>query len=53
MGYAHERSPARYLVNPGALPILAALLRNRAFWPTPIAEVRRFPNGSLDVPGSP
>ena len=53
MGYAHERSPARYLVNPGALPILAALLRNRAFWPTPIAEVRRFTNGSLDVPGSP
>jgi glyoxylase-like metal-dependent hydrolase (beta-lactamase superfamily II) len=53
MGYAHERGRSRYLANPGALPILAALLRNRAFWPSPIAEVRRLGNGSLDVPGSP
>jgi hypothetical protein len=53
MGYAHERGRSRYLVNPGALPIMASLLRNRAFWPQPIAEVRRFQNGALDVPGSP
>ena len=53
MGYAHERGRSRYLANPGALPIMAALLRNRAFWPSPIAEVRQFSNGSLEVPGSP
>jgi glyoxylase-like metal-dependent hydrolase (beta-lactamase superfamily II) len=53
MGYAHERGRSRYLVNPGALPIMASLLRNRAFWPAPVAEVRTFSNGSLDVPGSP
>jgi glyoxylase-like metal-dependent hydrolase (beta-lactamase superfamily II) len=53
MGYAHERGRSHYLVNPGALPIMASMLRHRAFWPSPIADVRRFSNGSLDVPGSP
>ena len=53
MGYAHERGRTRYLANPGALPIMAALLRNRAFWPAPIGEVRTYRDGTLDVPGSP
>jgi glyoxylase-like metal-dependent hydrolase (beta-lactamase superfamily II) len=53
MGYQHERGRSRYLTNPGALPIVASLLRNRAFWPSPIAEVRRYTDGTLDVPGSP
>ena len=53
MGYAHERGRSRYLANPGAVPIMAALLRNRAFWPTPIGEVRTYSSGALDVPGSP
>jgi glyoxylase-like metal-dependent hydrolase (beta-lactamase superfamily II) len=53
MGYAHERGRSWYLVNPGALPIMASLLRNRAFWPTPVAEVRTFRDGVLDVPGAP
>ncbi len=54
MGYAHERGRSRYLANPGALPIMASLLRNRAFWPSPVAEVRVFGGGeTLDVPGSP
>ena len=53
MGYQHERGRARYLVNPGALPVMAALLRNRAFRPAPIGGVRTFRGGTLDVPGSP
>jgi len=54
MGYAHERGRSWYLVNPGALPIMASLLRNRAFWPSPVAEVARFEaGGALDVPGAP
>jgi glyoxylase-like metal-dependent hydrolase (beta-lactamase superfamily II) len=53
--YAHERSPLAYaLREPGARPIFAALLRNRAFFPKPIAHVRRFqPDGdALPVPGA-
>src|SRR5829696_9450846 len=54
MGYAHERGRSWYLVNPGALPIMASLLKNRAFWPAPVAEVARFEaGGALDVPGAP
>jgi glyoxylase-like metal-dependent hydrolase (beta-lactamase superfamily II) len=53
MGYAHERGRSWYLANPGALPIIASLLRNRAFWPAPVAEVRTYRDGTLDVPGSP
>src|SRR4051812_26443369 len=54
MGYAHERGRSWYLVNPGAAPILLSLLRNRAFWPSPVAEVRTFgDDGTLDVPGAP
>src|SRR5215212_6104228 len=53
MGYAHERGRSWYLANPGALPIMASLLRNRAFWPSPVREVRTYRDGTLDVPGSP
>jgi glyoxylase-like metal-dependent hydrolase (beta-lactamase superfamily II) len=53
--YSHARSRIPYLLNPKAMPIVAALLRGGAFWPTPVAEVRRFGEtaGTLDVPGSP
>ncbi len=53
MGYQHERPRRRYLVNPKAMPIMAALIRSRAFWPPPVKEVRRFTDGTLDVPGAP
>jgi len=53
MGYAHERGRSWYLANPGALPIMASLLRHRAFWPSPVAEVRTYRDGALDVPGAP
>jgi glyoxylase-like metal-dependent hydrolase (beta-lactamase superfamily II) len=53
MGYAHERGRSRYLVNPGALPIMAALLRHRAFWPSPVQRVSTYRDGTLDVPGTP
>ena len=52
--YTSDRSPLLYAATkPRALPILGGLLVARAFFPPPIAEVRRFTNGSLDVPGSP
>src|SRR3954453_18109013 len=54
--YAHERSRLPYMVNPKAMPIMASLVRSRAFFPPPIAQGERFgsqANGSLDVPGSP
>ena len=52
--YGRERSPLRYVATkPRALPIIASLLRRRAFWPHPIAEVERFTDGALPVPGSP
>jgi glyoxylase-like metal-dependent hydrolase (beta-lactamase superfamily II) len=52
--YAYERSPAYYFATQvKALPIVAAFLRNRAFWPPPVREVRRYTDGQLDVPGRP
>jgi glyoxylase-like metal-dependent hydrolase (beta-lactamase superfamily II) len=52
--YGYERSPAYYMATQvRAFPIVAALLRNRAWWPPPIADVRRYENGTLDVPGQP
>jgi hypothetical protein len=33
--------------------MVAALLRARAFWPTPVREVTRYVGGVLPVPGSP
>src|SRR3954447_15298096 len=52
--YDHERARTRYfLTHPRALPIVAAFLRHRAFWPRPIGAVVRYTNGTLPVPGAP
>jgi glyoxylase-like metal-dependent hydrolase (beta-lactamase superfamily II) len=52
--YGHERARSRYFATQvRALPIVTALLRSRAFWPSPIRDVRRYSDGVLDVPGSP
>ena len=51
--FGHERSPLRYLANPGALPVMAAMTRSRAFLAPGVREVRRFRDGTLDVPGRP
>ncbi len=52
--YAHERPRSFYfLTQVRAFPIVAALVRNRAFWPSPIGAVERYSDGSLPVPGSP
>jgi glyoxylase-like metal-dependent hydrolase (beta-lactamase superfamily II) len=52
--YGHERSRAYYfLTQVRALPIVAALTRDRAWWPDSVKSVVRFQNGSLPVPGSP
>jgi glyoxylase-like metal-dependent hydrolase (beta-lactamase superfamily II) len=51
--YTRPRSPLRYLVYRDALPFFASLARTRAFFPPPVAEVRRYTDGVLDVPGSP
>jgi glyoxylase-like metal-dependent hydrolase (beta-lactamase superfamily II) len=52
--YGRERNPLVYMATrPKAAPIVAALLRSRAFWPRPLAAVERFTGGTLPVPGSP
>jgi glyoxylase-like metal-dependent hydrolase (beta-lactamase superfamily II) len=52
--YDHERPRSPYLATQvRALPIVAALVRNRAWFPAPVKEVRRFEDGTLPVPGSP
>jgi glyoxylase-like metal-dependent hydrolase (beta-lactamase superfamily II) len=52
--YDHERPRSAYFATqPRALPIVAALLRNRAFWPAPVKEVVRYTDGVLPVPGKP
>jgi glyoxylase-like metal-dependent hydrolase (beta-lactamase superfamily II) len=52
--YGRERTPLYYAATkPKALPIIGGFLATRAFWPAPIAEVRRFDDGGLPVPGSP
>jgi glyoxylase-like metal-dependent hydrolase (beta-lactamase superfamily II) len=54
--YDHEKPRSVYLATqPQALPIVAALLRSRAFWPPPIKEVTRYGSdaGALPVPGAP
>ncbi|MEJ7789452.1 MAG: MBL fold metallo-hydrolase [Thermoleophilaceae bacterium] len=52
--YSHERPRSYYLATqPKALPIVASFVRARAFFPTPIKEVRRYEEGPLAVPGSP
>ncbi len=52
--YARERLRMRYfLTQVDAFPMVAALLRSRAFWPSPIRDVQRYHDGILPVPGSP
>src|SRR4051812_38602572 len=52
--YDHERPRARYLATQvRALPIVAALVRNRAWLAPPIKEVVRYGEGTLPVPGEP
>ena len=52
--YGHERARARYFATQfKALPIVASLVRHRAWWPQPVKEVRRYRDGDLPVPGSP
>lgn len=52
--YSHERARSRYLLTrPRGLPYVLGFLRARAFWPPPIAELRRFTDGTLPVPASP
>jgi len=52
--YAFERRRSRYFATQvQAFPIVAAFLRNRAWWPKPVAEVVRYRDGTLPVPGAP
>jgi glyoxylase-like metal-dependent hydrolase (beta-lactamase superfamily II) len=52
--YDHERPRSYYFATQvKAAPIVATFLRNRAFWPAPIAEVNRYSTGTLPVAGSP
>jgi len=52
--YAPEQPRFKYLLTQvDALPIIAALVRNRALFPPPVKEVVRYENGTLPVPGSP
>ncbi|HEV2076054.1 MAG TPA: MBL fold metallo-hydrolase [Thermoleophilaceae bacterium] len=53
--YGHERTPFYYFATQlRAAPIVATFVRERAWWPTPVAEVRRYEGGgTLPVPGSP
>jgi glyoxylase-like metal-dependent hydrolase (beta-lactamase superfamily II) len=52
--YDHERRRSVYFATQlRALPIVAALLRARAFWPPPIRNVIRYSDGVLPVPGAP
>jgi glyoxylase-like metal-dependent hydrolase (beta-lactamase superfamily II) len=52
--YSHERARSYYFATQvQALPMVASFIRNRAFWPPPVREVRRYADGPLDVPGTP
>lgn len=54
--YARERTPLYYvLTKPKALPIVAGFVATRAFWPTPIEDVRTFTehDATLGVAGAP
>jgi glyoxylase-like metal-dependent hydrolase (beta-lactamase superfamily II) len=52
--YGRERPLWWYLVTQvQALPIVIALVRNRAWWPEPIERVEYLSPGHLDVPGRP
>jgi glyoxylase-like metal-dependent hydrolase (beta-lactamase superfamily II) len=52
--YDHERPRSYYLATQvRALPMVAAFVRNRAWWPAPVRSVVRYESGTLPVPGSP
>jgi len=52
--YGRERPVSVYLATQfRAAPIVASLVRNRAWFPSPIHRVERFTDGTLPVPGSP
>ena len=52
--YKRERTPLYYvLAKPRAFPIVTGFLRRPAFWPTPIAQLTPYVDGTLDVPGRP
>ena len=52
--YDHERPRSPYFATQvRALPIVASLVRHRAFFPPPVKEVQRYTDGTLPVPGSP
>jgi glyoxylase-like metal-dependent hydrolase (beta-lactamase superfamily II) len=53
--YDHERARSIYFATQvRALPIVASLLRHRAFWPRPVGAVVRYGDGgTLPVPGQP
>jgi glyoxylase-like metal-dependent hydrolase (beta-lactamase superfamily II) len=54
--YKHERSRVPYLLTQvKAMPIVATLLRHRAFWPKPVEETTAYGDRAqtLPVPGEP
>jgi glyoxylase-like metal-dependent hydrolase (beta-lactamase superfamily II) len=52
--YDHERPRSAYFATQlRALPIVASLVRNRAWLAPPVKEVVRYDNGTLPVPGAP
>jgi glyoxylase-like metal-dependent hydrolase (beta-lactamase superfamily II) len=52
--YSHERPRLPYFATQlRALPIVASLVRSRAFWPTPLSEVSRFADTAPALPGLP
>jgi glyoxylase-like metal-dependent hydrolase (beta-lactamase superfamily II) len=52
--YLHERARLPYFATQvKALPIVAALLRARAFWPRAVREVSAYSGGELAIPGRP
>ena len=52
--YDHERARSFYFATQvRALPIVVSLVRSRAWWPEPVADVQTYRDGVLAVPGSP
>jgi glyoxylase-like metal-dependent hydrolase (beta-lactamase superfamily II) len=52
--YDHESPRSLYFATQlRALPIVATLVRNRAWWPAPVKGVTPYEGGELPVPGSP
>src|SRR3954449_11493323 len=52
--YDHERPRLFYFATQvRAVPIVASLVRSRAFLAPPVEAVRRYEDGTLPVPGSP